>query len=233
MGDEAATALAALASRYGLGSGQLAQMQRLLVTLSGDPHAPTAIADEQRIVDEHLADSLTGLELPGLAQAGAIADIGSGAGLPGLALAVALPAVVVTLVESVARKCLFLEDAARAIGAANVRVACSRAEEWVADLPVDAVTARALAPQPVVLEYAAPLLRVGGTLVDWRGAREEAEEQAAGRAAAELGLERVAVHSVVPFAGARDRHLHEFAKVANTPDRFPRRPGMARKRPLG
>jgi 16S rRNA (guanine527-N7)-methyltransferase len=97
----------------------------------------------------------------------------------------------------------------------------------------DVVTSRALAPQPVVLEYAAPLLRLGGTLVDWRGRRDPPGERAAERAAAVLGLRRVNVREVRPFARATDRHLHVFEKVSETPARFPRRTGVARKRPLG
>ena len=97
----------------------------------------------------------------------------------------------------------------------------------------DLVTARALAPLAVVAEYAAPLLALGGTLVAWRGRRDPVDEAAAGRAAAELGLEaREPIH-VEPYPGALHRHLHVMVKVAPTPDRFPRRPGVARKRPLG
>jgi 16S rRNA (guanine527-N7)-methyltransferase len=84
-----------------------------------------------------------------------------------------------------------------------------------------------------VLEYAAPLLRVGGSLVDWRGALGRLEEAAAARAAAELGLRRVDVRRVEPFAGARQHHLHVYLKLRETPARFPRRAGIARKRPLG
>jgi 16S rRNA (guanine527-N7)-methyltransferase len=90
-----------------------------------------------------------------------------------------------------------------------------------------------VASQPVVLEYAAPLLRLDGTLVDWRGKRVVAEERAAARAAEELGLALVSIEKVQPFKGARDRHLHLYVKVWETPLKFPRRPGMARKRPLG
>jgi 16S rRNA (guanine527-N7)-methyltransferase len=95
------------------------------------------------------------------------------------------------------------------------------------------VVARALGSQPLVLEYAAPLLRVGGSLVDWRGRRDPREEARALAAAGELGMERAEVRRVTPFAGVRDRHLHVFVKTAPTPPRFPRRPGAARKRPLG
>jgi 16S rRNA (guanine527-N7)-methyltransferase len=95
------------------------------------------------------------------------------------------------------------------------------------------VIARALAAQAVVLEYAAPLLRLGGALVDWRGRRESAQEDAAEGAAGELGLEKVEVRRTQPWPGVRDHHLHVYVKARETPERFPRRPGVARKRPPG
>ena len=97
----------------------------------------------------------------------------------------------------------------------------------------DAATARAVGAQPLVLEYAAPLLRVGGVLVDWRGRRDPEEERAAVRAGELLGLERRAIVAVTPYPQATDLHLHVWAKREATPERFPRRPGIAKKRPLG
>jgi 16S rRNA (guanine527-N7)-methyltransferase len=181
-----------------------------------------------------VADSLAALTIEELTVARAIADLGSGAGFPGLALAVALPASSVHLVESQRRKCDFLERVCAAAQIENVHVVCARAEEWREGLSAnDVVVARALAPQPVVLEYAAPLLRIGGTLVDWRGRRDRWAEQAGDRAAAVLGMRRESVRKVAPFEGASEHHLHVFAKLQPTPERFPRRAGMARKRPLG
>ena len=110
----------------------------------------------------------------------------------------------------------------------------SRVEEWRDGLGRhDLVVARAVGPQPVVLEYAAPLLRLGGSLLDWRGKRTATEEDAARRAAAALGMRSPEIRSVAPFEHATDRHLHRFEKVEQTPPRFPRRAGMASKRPLG
>jgi 16S rRNA (guanine527-N7)-methyltransferase len=97
----------------------------------------------------------------------------------------------------------------------------------------DVITARALAPLPVVVEYAAPLLSVGGTLVAWRGRRNPRDEAAGDRAAAELGLEPLEIRHMPPFLGAEHRYLHLMSKVTETPLGFPRRPGMATKRPLG
>lgn len=225
---------ARLVSDYGLSSRQVAQLEAVLGVLEQDEHAPTTVRTGQQAVDVHLADSLSALAVDALAGAGRIADLGAGAGFPGLALAVALPEAELWLVESQRRKCEFVERTCAVAEIGNVHTVCARAEEWREGLLVnDAVVARALAGQAVVLEYAAPLLRLGGTLVDWRGRRDAEEEQTALRAAGELGLELLKIRRVEPFAGARDHHLHVFAKVADTPARFPRRAGMARKRPLG
>jgi 16S rRNA (guanine527-N7)-methyltransferase len=206
----------------------------LLGVLESDGHAPTAIRSRDQAAQTHLADSLTALEVEAVGAARRIADIGSGAGFPGVALAVALPDAEVSLVESQRRKCEFLGRMLLAVGIENATVVLARAEEWDEGMSRnDVVVARAVAAQTVVLEYAAPLLVVGGTLVDWRGKRAPEEEDAADRAAALLGLRRTEVRRVVPYGGARDHHLHVFVKTEQTPSRFPRRAGIARKRPLG
>jgi 16S rRNA (guanine527-N7)-methyltransferase len=174
------------------------------------------------------------LSLQEIRGATTIADVGSGAGFPGLPLAIAVPGAHMSCVESNGRKCAFIAGAAESCGAVNVTAVHARAEEWTAGLNgCDLVTARALAPLAVVAEYAAPLLVQGGWLVAWRGRRDRHDEAAGARAAAELGLESGSVLRVEPYRGALHRHLHLMRKVAPTPERFPRRPGMARKRPLG
>jgi 16S rRNA (guanine527-N7)-methyltransferase len=152
-----------------------------------------------------------------------------------------LPRARVDLVESAGRKTAVIARLAQAAELSNARAITARAEDW-AGTPAalggggsayDAVAARAVAALPVLVEYAAPLLREGGVLVAWKGARSGEEEAAGARAAAEVGLEPEKVLRVEPFEGARDRHLHVFRKIAPTPERFPRRAGMAVKRPLG
>jgi 16S rRNA (guanine527-N7)-methyltransferase len=230
---EIQTALVVLATRYGLTERQSKQLAIVLSQLAGDELAPTAVRDSERAVDVHLADSLVALELEFLRGASRVAEIGAGAGFPGLPLAVALPESTVSLVESQARKCAFIERVTDAAGIANVEAVCARVEEWPEGLGAhDVVLARAVAPQPIVLEYAAPLLRLGGALVDWRGQRDPEEERIAADAAELLGLERESIHRVEPYEGVRDHHLHVYLKVRETPDRFPRRAGMARKKPL-
>jgi 16S rRNA (guanine527-N7)-methyltransferase len=183
---------------------------------------------------------LSGLEVESLARARRIADVGAGAGFPGLVLAIALPPARLDLIESTGRKTAVIDRLAQAARVENVRAVTARAEDW-AGTPAalggggeayDAVTARAVAALPVVVEYAAPLLRMDGVLVAWKGARSAEEESRARAAAEQLGLEVGDVLRVEPFEGARDRHLHVFRKISPTPERFPRRPGMAAKRPV-
>jgi 16S rRNA (guanine527-N7)-methyltransferase len=219
---------------WGLRPRQLAQLQALLGVLEDDEHAPTTVRAVDLAAQIHVADSLSALDVDALATARRIADLGSGAGFPGLAIAIALPAAEVSLIESQRRKCDFLERMCAAASIENACVVWTRAEAWSAGANRnDVVLARALAPQPVVLEYASPLLRIGGVLIDWRGRRDESEQCAAEHAATILGLVRLEIRRVTPFEGSTDRHLHVFSKVRETPPRFPRRPGIARKRPLG
>jgi 16S rRNA (guanine527-N7)-methyltransferase len=223
-----------------LSAGSADQIERLLDALAAEPDPPTTVRAPAEAIDGHVADSLSGLAVPDLSRARRIADVGAGAGFPGLALAVALPGASVDLIESAGRKSAVTERLARAAELTNARAVTARAEEWGAAPAAagggagayDAVVVRAVAALPVLAEYAAPLLRIHGVLVAWKGARDEAEE-AAGRAAAEqLGLVAEDVLRVEPFDGARDRHLHVYRKAAPTPSRYPRRPGMAVKRPL-
>jgi 16S rRNA (guanine527-N7)-methyltransferase len=217
-----------------LSAHQRQQLATVLELLETDPHAPTAIRAPEEAARAHVADSLVALELEAVRSARHIADLGSGAGFPGLALAVALPGAHVSLVESQRRKCEFLERVRSAADIENASVVWARVEEWREGVSRnDVVVARALAPQTVVLEYAAPLLRNGGALVDWRGRRSAEAEAQADRAATVLGLRRQEIRRVAPFEGATDHHLHVFTKVHETPPRFPRRAGIARKRPLG
>ena len=225
--------LAELASRYDLDEAAVRALAALLEAVGDDPEAPTTVRTPGEAVDAHLADSLVALELPAVAAAREIADLGSGPGFPGMALAAALPAARVRLVESVARKSGFLERTAARAGIANTEVVHARAEAWdEGRLANDLVTVRAVAPLSVLAEYAAPLLRDQGVLVAWKGRRDPQQEADGAYAADELGLELVEIRRVQPFPAARERHLHVMRKVAPTPPRFPRRPGMAAKRPL-
>jgi 16S rRNA (guanine527-N7)-methyltransferase len=222
-----------LVAQYELPAAAPAMLRTLLAVVARDPAAPTTLRDPALAVDAHVADALVGLELDPLRRARRIADLGSGAGFPGLVLAAVLPEAEVALVEANKRKCAFLERAVAEMGLLNTVVVAERAEAWEGGLATrDAVTARALAPLAVLVEYAAPLLVAGGALVAWKGRRDAAEEANGEAAAATTGLELREVRPVRPWSGAEHLHLHLYLKVGLTPNRFPRRPGIASKRPL-
>ena len=227
------TRLAELAVAWDLPADGVHRLARLLTLLAEDDKAPTTVREIDRAVDAHVADALSGLAVAELASARRVADLGAGAGIPGLVLAAARPEMRVTEVESVGKKCAFLERAIAAMGLPNADVACVRVEEWAAGHGLcDAVTARAVAPLPVLVEYAAPLLAPGGVLVAWKGAPEPDEAADGDAAAAILGLAPARVVPVAPFPGAERRSLYVYLKVGSLPNGYPRRPGMARKRPL-
>jgi 16S rRNA (guanine527-N7)-methyltransferase len=223
--------LAGLAQRWALPTAAPDQLRTILDLVQAEPTSITTVRDPERGVDIHVSDSLAGLAVPALREARSIADLGSGGGFPGLALAVALPDAEVTLVESVGKKTKFLRRAADAAGLHNVRIVNARAEAWRDGLATqDIVTARALGPLNVVVEYAAPLLREGGSFVAWKGKRDPSAEADGLMAAEIVGLEDAEPIPVDSLYG--DRHLYVYLKVRETPAEFPRREGMARKRPL-
>jgi 16S rRNA (guanine527-N7)-methyltransferase len=211
-------------------------LAELVSMLASERGAPSAVRDPSDAWRVHVADSLAGLEFPELRSAERIADVGSGAGLPGLVLAAALPDAGVDLIESVARKCAFIERAASRAAIANVRVVWERSEEWALGEgreAYDAVTARAVGRLSTLAELASPLLSDGAALVAWKGRRDPDEEDELGRAAARLAMEPVEIRWVGPYAGSRNRHLHLLRKSGPTPNELPRRPGIAKKRPFG
>jgi 16S rRNA (guanine527-N7)-methyltransferase len=211
-------------------------LARLVAMLASERGAPSAVRDPADAWRVHVADSLSGLEFPQLAAARRIADVGSGAGLPGLVLAVALPGTRVDLIESVVRKCEFIRLAIERVGIDNARVICERSETWARGdgrEAYDAVTARAVGRLATLAELAAPLLCCGGALVGWKGRRDAEEDAELARASEDLAMRPMEVRWVGPYAGSRNRHLHLMCKVGPTPEAVPRRPGVAKRRPMG
>ena len=210
-------------------------LETILELLAGERASVSSVVDE-RAWDVHVADSLTGLELAPLREAGRIADVGAGAGFPGLVLAVARPEARVELVESVGRKCDFMRGAIEAAGLDNARVVQSRSEDLARGEGrevYDAVTARAVGRLSTLAELASPLLRPGGVLVAWKGRRDADEESQLERAADQLAMTPVRILDVGNRAGSQHRHLHLIEKSGPTPPNLPRKPGIAKKRPKG
>lgn len=197
----------------------------------------TAVKTAKEARDIHVADSLAGIEIPAIQDAKSIIDIGSGAGFPGLVLAVALPDAQITLVDSVRKKMEAAARFAKQLELENLECIWGRAEEIAAvgsphREAYDVVTARALAQLGVLLEYSAPLLRDHGHLVAWKGSPEPAELAAADGSGEILGFSKGELIATRPFKRSRARHFYVAQKTRPTDPRFPRRAGVALKRPL-
>jgi 16S rRNA (guanine527-N7)-methyltransferase len=219
----------------GLDAAARAQLETVLALLAEERASVSSVVDE-RAWQVHVADSLTGLEVPDLPGASRIADVGAGAGFPGLVLAVALPDARIDLVESVGRKCEFMRRAIEAAGIANAEVLNTRSEDLAAAGgrgAYDAVTARAVGRLSTLAELASPLLKPNGVLVAWKGRRDPEEEQQLANAAESLAMHPEQILAVGNRAGSEHRHLHVIRKSGPTPDNLPRNPGIAKKRPKG
>lgn len=195
----------------------------LLVT---EPVSVTSVRDPQAAWDLHVADALTALDLVLRLAPETVVDVGSGGGSPGIPVAIAT-GIDVTLVEASAAKCDFLRRTTAVLGL-RCPIVHDRSEEFARAAgreAFDLALARALAPPGAAAELCLPLVRVGGHVLLWTA---DTDVEMLERIAAQVGgalAEAVAVRS--------NRHLVLLAKHAPTPDRFPRRPGMATKRPLG
>lgn len=219
-----------------LGPRQRAALEKALELLAEERASVSSVTAPSRAWQVHVVDSLTGLEVEPLTDAQRIADIGSGAGFPGLVLAVAQPDSQLDLIESIGRKCEFIQRAIDAAAIANANVVNARSEEVAGGSgreSYDAVTARAVGRLSTLAELASPLLRDGGVLVAWKGKRDPEEEAQLDRAGERLAMQPERILDVGDRAGSKHRHLHVLRKVGSTPADLPRRPGMAKKRPRG
>jgi 16S rRNA (guanine527-N7)-methyltransferase len=195
--------------------------------------------DLDRILLEHVLDSLSCYLHEPLFRARRLADVGSGGGLPGIPIKIMRPDLATTLVESTSKKVRFLKHAVEGLGLQGIEVAHTRVEDLGRTRAhrgaYDVVTCRAVARLSVVAEYCVPLLETGGCAIVMKG-RLEPEEFAEGdRAVDALGAKVAATTKVptLPEVGEKARQLVILEKIRETPARYPRRPGIVTKRPLG
>jgi 16S rRNA (guanine527-N7)-methyltransferase len=195
--------------------------------------------DQDEIIREHLIDALSCLIVEDLRQEGSLIDIGTGAGLPGIPLAIAQSNLHVTLLESTEKKVRFLKSACAELNLGNLEVLHTRAEE-LGGRPAyretfDFASARALATLPVVIEYCAPLVNLGGTILAMKGRLSDGELSQGVLASQELGIEFREVREVnyEEQLPQKQRRIVVLDKARETPDKFPRKAGRAKKRPLG
>nr|XP_043617744.1 ribosomal RNA small subunit methyltransferase G [Erigeron canadensis] len=205
----------------------------------------TAVTEPNDVMDRHIEDSLA--IIPPIRNTYIthcesscdnvnLVDVGSGAGLPGLILAIACPGWKVTLLESLNKRCVFLEHVVGLIGLSNVTIVRGRAEEVGQNAEFrevfDVTVARAVAEMRILAEYCLPLVRVGGLFVAAKGHDPEEEVKRAKRAISLMGaslLQTCYVNSHSPF-GQRTAII--CLKDGPTPKKYPRDPGTPAKSPL-
>lgn len=206
----------------------------------------TSLDDPASIVERHFAESLALLALLRrhewtqaiLAGSPRLVDIGPGGGFPGVPMRLVEPKIRLTLVEANRRRAAFLEELVADLGLTGIEVVPARAEEAGRDPELrgafDLAVARAVAPLPVLVEYGVPLLRVGGVLVSPKGSNAVQELEAAGGALEVLGAE-AAEPVPLPLVTADPAPTVVLVRRTSSvlDERYPRRPGIPAKRPLG
>jgi 16S rRNA (guanine527-N7)-methyltransferase len=199
----------------------------------------TAITDWKGVLIRHFLDSLSCLRVipqMDLAAGARVIDVGTGAGYPGIPLKIVCPGMRLTMLEATHKKVTFLEHLIAKLGLKDVMAIHGRSEQIGQD-PVyreryDWAVARAVARMPTLAEYLLPLAKVGGAMLAQKGEDALVEVREAENAIATLGGEVRQLVAVELRGLAETRHLVVVDKIAPTPEKYPRRSGMPKKRPL-
>jgi len=196
----------------------------------------TAITDPDEIYIKHFIDSLSCLQVERFRPPGNVIDVGTGAGFPGIPLKIVYPQFKMTLVESIGKKLEFCRHVISSLGLDGVDFVQARAENLGTNElhreRYDWAIARAVAILPVLLEYLLPFIKLGGSAIVQKGETGPAEAHSAEKALSVLGGE---IKQVLPVELPRvtePRYLIVVDKVACTPEKYPRKPGIPAKRPL-
>jgi len=195
----------------------------------------TAITEPEEVAIRHFLDSLYLAELDSFQAATNVIDIGSGAGFPGIPLAIAYPKKEFLLVDSLRKRVDFLNELIDRLDLTNVKTVHKRAEEIAKEEDYrekfEFVTARAVAQLNVLAEYCLPLVKKTGVFVAMKLLDNDTEVNEAKKAIDILGgsiRDSLVYHLLMD----KDYELIEIEKIKSTPKKYPRRPGMAKKRPL-
>ena len=199
-----------------------------LVTEANERFNLTAICDERDFVIKHFIDSVQAL--PFIKRGARLCDIGAGAGFPSMPLAISREDISVTAIDSTLKKMSFLGDCAKSLGVLNLVARAVRAEE-ATDLycSFDVVTARAVAPLSVLLELAAPLLKIGGVFIAYKADDSELAKSKSAQQILNIyntGIKKFSLPNGDP------RALILFEKTSDTPKKYPRRYSAIKKFPL-
>ena len=194
----------------------------------------TSICDPQEVVDAHFVDSLAARHLPELPPNAVCADVGTGAGFPGVPLAIARPDITVTLIDSLRKRLVFLDELKEKLHLDNVVTLHGRSEDLAHDPAFrerfDCVFSRAVARLNVLCELDVPLLKCGGRLLAWKGPAFPDEAEEAKNALKTLGASVETVYSQT--METRSHFIVVIRKDKPTPARFPRQAGTPKRKPL-
>ena len=212
---------------------QLIEFSRLLLEKNQVMNL-TAITEPREVATLHLLDSLALAAHEELAGK-KIIDVGTGAGFPGMPLAISLPGVDMTLLDSLNKRIDFLQEVCNALSLQDITCVHARAEEFAAAHreSYDFAVSRAVAALPVLCELCLPLVKVGGAFLAMKSSHSQEETDQAAKAISLLGgkLERVTDYSI-PTTDITHRLL-TIRKVSPTPKKYPRRFAQIKKQPLG
>ncbi|HAI12863.1 MAG TPA: 16S rRNA (guanine(527)-N(7))-methyltransferase RsmG [Phycisphaerales bacterium] len=197
----------------------------------------TAIREPQEAWKRHIIDSLT--LVPGLIEwpaGSSLVDVGTGGGLPGIPLAIVLPQLKVTLLETTGKKARFCQTAADALGLSNIIVINNRAETLGQNKlyreKFDMAVSRAVGPMRILMEYMLPLVKVGGWMYALKGPALEQELEDAGDALATLGAGEIVAVEAYPESFENHSIVVGIEKADRTPKEYPRLPGIPKQQPL-
>jgi len=194
------------------------------------------INSEKEFVIKHILDSLTISKFIDFKPNSKVADLGTGGGLPGIPLAILFPDTSFTLVDSVQKKIRCVEEFTSRLKLNNINCLSDRLEAIGQDKKYreqfDLVIARAIAPLPVLLELALPLVKKGGLFIAMKGPgyKEEINEAANALKQLRIGLPKVEKYELPEGIGTH--YLLMFRKNKPTPSIYPRRTGIPNKNPL-
>ncbi len=195
----------------------------------------TAIKEPEEVLFKHFYDCILFFKNVEIPENATVADVGTGAGFPGMVLKIVRPDLEVTLIDSLNKRLVFLNEVISVLGLKGIKTVHSRAED-AGKNPLyrekfQVVTARAVASMPVLLEYCLPLVENGGMFVGMKGPSVEEELKVCDNALKVLGGRKPQIFTET-LTGDEKRAFVLCKKISQTPSKYPRKPSDISKRPL-